>query len=414
MHKKLIWFALIALAMFTTSCVVEESPTSEVESHAIGPAAITVNQTTYTYATPITVTWSGMPTNATDWIAIAPAGSPLSTITKWAYTGGTASGSVQLAGPGTGGSYVARGFSNDSYTLEGESDPFTVQDPTSSMATLTSAQATYGLADPITINWSGLPGNSEDWIAIAPQGWPIDDQADWQYTGGGTSGTTVFPDGLAPTGYPGGAYVARAYLNNTFTLVGESAPFVIGSLVTTNKNAYDIQENIVVSWQNLPGNAQDWIALAPAGSPVTTTTRWVYTGGTAMGSTTFVSGLPSPGSYVARAFQNDTYVLLGESPVFTVNAIAGATVTTNLQMYTVGQFVVVSWSGLPGNMLDWISIAPAGAPDSTTTRWAYTGGAASGSVTFEGPATAGTYEARAYVNDSYTRLATSAPPFVVQ
>ena len=413
MHKKLIWLlALIGLAFVTTSCVVDDPATSEVESHVIGPATLGVDQPSYTFASPVTLTWSGMTTNATDWVAIAPAGSPLTTITKWTYTNGAASGSVQLEGPGSGGSYVARGFSNDSYTLQGESDPFTVQDPGSTMATLSANQTTYGLADPISITWSGLPGNQQDWIAIAPQGWPVNDQADWQYTGGGTSGTTVFPDGLAPTGYPGGSYVARAYLNNTFTLVGQSAPFVIGSLVTTNKSAYNIQENITVTWQNLPGNAQDWIALAPAGSPATTVTRWVYTGGAAMGSTTFFSGLASAGSYVARAFVNDTYVLLGESPVFTVNAVANATVTTNMQMYTVGQFVVVTWSGLPGNMLDWISLAPVGAPNSTTTRWRYTGGAASGSLVFEGPA-AGTYEARAFINDSYTRLATSGP-FVVQ
>jgi hypothetical protein len=295
----------------------------------------------------------------------------------------------------------------------GESDPFTFSDSGSVMASLTLNQPAYGMTDPITVNWTGLPGSALDWIAIAPQGFPIDDQADWMYTGGGTSGSVTFTDGLAPTGFAAGLYVARAYLNDTFTMVAESAPFPIGAAVTTDANTYLTNSAIGVSWQNLPGNATDWIALAPSGSPTTTVINWVYTGGSVNGMTSFTAGLATPGSYVARAFLNNSYTLLGESAVFTVTAPAGITVTTNSSMYTLGQYVTVTWAGLPGNANDWVALAPNGSSDTTVTRWIYTGGQVNGSFAFEGPLSAGTYVARAFQNDTYVKLGESAS-FVVQ
>ena len=404
--------SLVLIGLMLSGCVVDDPSTSEVSAN-VGTATITTDMATYTYNSTVTVTWSGMPTNATDWVAIAPAGSAMTSVTRWAYTGGAASGSAQLSGPATGGSYVARGFSNDTYTLEGESAAFTVQDPSGTQAVLTPDSQVYTMTQPITITWSGLPGNLKDWIAIAPAGGSTTNQAEWRYTGGGTSGVTVFTDGLQMTGYPAGSYVARAYLNDTFTLVGESAAFTIGSGITTNKGTYTVQEAITVTWSGLPTNPQDWVALAPAGSANSTVTQWVYTGGVSGGMHTFGGGLASTGSYVARAFLNGGYTLLGESAPFTVTALAAAGITTDAQTYALGAFVTVSWSGLPTNMLDWISIAPVGSSDSTTTRWVYTGGASMGSAVFEGPPTTGTYEARAFLNDTYTKLGTSLP-FVVQ
>lgn len=406
--------ASIGLLWLFAACIPDAvDRENERPAYAIGPATITTDAASYNYAQPITITWSGLNGNASDWIAIAPQGSALTVVTRWKSTGGTASGNTTIAGPNTGGTYVARAFDAGTYTLMGESDPFTVMDPGSTMATLTLNQPAYAMTDPITVNWVGLPGNALDWISIAPQGFPIDDQADWLYTGGGTSGSITFTDGLAPTGFPPGLYVARAYLNDTFTLVGESAPFAIGGAVTTNKSSYITNEPITVNWTNLPGNAQDWIALAPSGSSLTTVTRWVYTGGAVTGMTTFAFGLSAPGDYVARAFANNTYSLVGESAPFTVTTAAAVTVTTNAATYTLGQYITVSFTGLPGNATDWISIAPAGSSDTTVTRWKYSGGTSNGSVLLEGPVSPGMYVARAYQNNTYVKLGESLV-FVVQ
>ncbi|MFN0247154.1 MAG: hypothetical protein ACKV2T_09600 [Kofleriaceae bacterium] len=408
--RKLSNLALIGLAL--SACVTAPSE-SELSSAAIGPATITTNASTYFFADPITITYAGLNGNASDWIAIAPSGSSLSTVTRWTSTGGGTSGMVMLEGPSTGGNFVARAFDAGTYTLMGESDPFSVTDPGGVTAVLTLNQAAYAMTDPITVSWTGLPGSVTDWIAIAPQGFPVDDQADWQYTNGGMSGSVTFADGLLPTGFPAGVYVARAYLNDTFTLVGESAPFPIGAAVVTNSNTYTTNSPIGVSWQNLPGNAQDWIALAPSGSTPSTVINWVYTGGATNGSTSFAFGLSTPGNYVARAFLDNSYTMLGESAVFTVTAPAPSTISTDKMMYALGEYISVMWNGLPGNANDWIAIAPAGSPDTTVTRWVYTGGAMTGSFAFEGPLTTGSYVARAFQNDTYVKLGESAA-FTVQ
>lgn len=409
--RKLSWFALLSIILLVAGCIddIGFPDTSTTSAHATGPVTFTTNKASYQYADPIVASWMGAPGNATDWIALAPAGSPYSTDSGWGYMNGATSGSKTFSGP-PGGSYVLRAFSSDSYTLIGESDPFTVASPPAAgSVTLAATATTYGMSDPITITFSGLPGNATDWIAIAPEGFDPMDQADWLYTGGGTSGSVTFVDGLAATSFPAGRYVARAYVNDTFTLVGESAPFAIGTAVFTDQTAYQTNELITVGWQNLPGASTEWVAIAPAGSPSSTTVAWVFTGGQQNGSTTF-TGLTTAGTYVARAFVDEQYTLAAESAPFTVAAATAITVTTNSASYTPGQSITVSWTGLPANANDWIALAPAGSSAPSVIRWVYTGGTVSGSATFAtGLTSAGTYVARAFANDSYVLLGESSP-----
>jgi hypothetical protein len=415
--------AVVALMMFGAGCAdapgVELSNTglSNTTQAAIGPATVTTNLAAYNFATPVTVTYAGLDGSSSDWIAIAPQGSPLTTTTRWGFTGGGATGSKTFEGPATGGTYVARAFDASSALL-GESDPFTVADPTQTMATVAATQAAYTMTDPITIAWTGLPGNPQDWVAIAPQGFPDNNQAEWRFTMGAPSGSVTFLGGFQLTGFPPGNYVARAYLNGTFVKVAESAVFAIGATnvpsITTTAPSYTTVDPITVVWSNLPGNAKDWVALAPSGSPVTTVSTWVYTGGAVNGNTLFnVAGTLPAGTYVARAFVNDSNTLIAESPAFPVNNATATAVSTDRAMYSVGQPITISWTNLTAITTDWVGYAPAGSPDTTVTRWAYTGAAVNGSHLFEGALAPGTYVARAFVNDTYTKVAQSAP-FVVQ
>lgn len=414
--------ALLGLVGFAAGCIEAPDPGgSDTVQAASGPATVTTDMTAYTYATPVKVTFSGLDGAATDWIAIAPQGSPLTTTTRWSFTGGRTSGSLTFEGPATRGTYVARAFDGSSVLL-GESAPFTTADPSDTMATVRATRSAYSMTDPITISWTGLPGNAHDWIAIAPQGFPLDDQAEWQYTGGGVDGSVTFPDGFQLTGFPPGNYVARAYLNDTFTLVAESPVFAIGDVarfVRTDATAYTAIDPITVTWGGLPGNATDWIGLAPSGSDAMTVATWAYVGtgadgrGNPNGSTAFSAASLPAGTYVARAFVDDSYMIIAESPPFTVSAATPAKIATDLSTYAVAQTIVVSWSGLSGNVKNWVAYAPAGAPDTTVTRWTYTDGVAAGSFAFEGALAPGMYVARAFVNDTYTKIGESAA-FIVQ
>ncbi|MFN0247151.1 MAG: hypothetical protein ACKV2T_09585 [Kofleriaceae bacterium] len=357
------------------------------------------------------MSFAGLNGDPTDWISIAPTGSPLETVTRWRYTGGGAAGSITLEGPTTGGSYVARAFDANSYTLMGESDPFTVANPGDTPVTLSVDQPDYAITDDILVTFAGFPGNQLDWVAISPVGGPDDTTGEvaWLYTAGVQAGSLNFRWGVAPSGRPGGYYEARAYLNDTYTRAGTSVQFLVGSLVTTDASSYSIFAPVTVNWTHLPGGPDDWVALAPAGSAPTVFTSWMYTGGAVDGSVVFSQGVASAGTYVARTFAPNSYVVSGESAPFTVTGTApNITVTTDQGTYNLGQTITVSWTNLPGNNNDWISIAPAGSPDTSVIRWVYTGGQANGSYAFEGISTPGNYVARAFLNDLYVRLGESS------
>src|ERR1051326_5055097 len=53
-------------------------------------------------------------------------------------------------------------------------------------------------------------------------------------------------------------------------------------------------------------------------APTTSDLAWAYTGGAVNGAHAFPNLRLPAGTYVARAFANDTYALLAESPSFTV------------------------------------------------------------------------------------------------
>ncbi len=370
---------------------------------------ITTDASSYSVGNPITVSWAGLPGNSNDFITIAPQGAPLTTITLWTYTGGSIAGSNTFnGGLNTAGTYVARAYLNGTWNLLVESTPFVVNAPSGTVST---DKTSYGPGDPIMVSWTGLPGNSTDYMTIAPQGSSVETITTWSYTGGVPSGSHTFVDGVAP-----GTYVARAFPNGSYALAGESIPFTVSStsaVVTTDNTSYGPGNPITVTWSGLPGDSTDYITLAPQGSSDTTITTWVYTGGLSSGSHTFTGGLSTPGTYVARAFPNGTTSLAGESAAFTVVA-SSATLVTDLGTYSIGQDISVTWTGLPGNTYDYITLAPQGSPDSTITTWTYTGGLMSGAHTFAGGiASSGTYVARAYSNGTYSLLVQSAS-FLVQ
>jgi len=68
-------------------------------------------------------------------------------------------------------------------------------------------KASYSPGEPIKVNFSGFPGNKQDWISIAYPYYQPNQSLQWQYTQGRTQGTISFK------GLPAGDYEVRAYLN---------------------------------------------------------------------------------------------------------------------------------------------------------------------------------------------------------
>jgi probable HAF family extracellular repeat protein len=194
----------------------------------------------------------------------------------------------------------------DEFFRLAESTPFNV-----ATASVTTDQASYTPGSTITVTYAGMPGYADDWIALAPAGAPNKTYAAYVRTNGQATGTATF---TAPAG---GSYVVRAFLHNTFTLLGESSAFSMGTTtVSTDQASYAPGSTITVTYAGMPGYANDWIALASAGAANTSYVAYVATGGQSSGTATFTA--PALGTYVARAFPQNTYARLAESATFSV------------------------------------------------------------------------------------------------
>ena len=397
----------VALAILIASGCVEAPSESVASSEAHGGATVTTDATNYNPTVDIVVSFSGLHGSATDWIALAPAGSPLTTATRWMYSGGVAAGSVTFSGgiPTGGGTYVARAFDNDTYVLMGESPPFTITDVSGAMISLD--QTSYNIDQTVVVSFSGVPAGDRNWVAIKPQGSGYGIEARWTYAPNASSGTVTFPLGLyGGTDYfSGGNYHATFYLNDTALIAAETTDVQFGCQVTTNASSYSAFQPITINMTHLNADPNAWVALAPQGSSRDTVTSFMYSTGSADFSRTFSDGLPA-GTYVVRGFPADTYFKACESAPFTV--VQNATLVSDMSSYTVAQPITATWTNSPGNMFDWVGIAPAGSSLTTVSRWAYTNGQVNGSEVFLTDLGPGTYVLRLFRDNSYVLVVESA------
>lgn len=269
----------------------------------------------------------------------------------------------------------------------------------------TTDKPTYATGENIVLTYAGLPATGSDWLALAPEGSQPGTYSAWTYAAT-SNGSYTFPGTLGA-----GTYRARMFYYNGYMLIGQSATtFTItgaAATVTTNATTYTTNDPIMVSWTGLAGSTTDWISIASSGSSDYAFIRWVYTGGTVNGSTTFAA--LQPGTYVARSYNYNNYVKVAESVPFTIGGAGSTTVTNDNTAYTTAQSAVVTFGGMLGSATDWISIAPQGSSATTFSTYRYTGGVTSGSVTIPlAGLTPGTYVSRAYFNDGYTIQAESA------
>jgi len=181
---------------------------------------------------------------------------------------------------------------------------------------------------------------------------------------------------------------------------------------------------VTVTLSNGPGNTNDWVGLYSSSAPNTMMLDWKYLNGTrvapaagATGATVTFMMPGTLGTYNVRFFSKDTYVLLATSATITVQSAApNATITVTPTTTGPGGQVTATVANGPANARDWVGMYAVGAPDTLMIDWKYmTGshtppaaGAASWSVTFSMPTTAGSYNLRFFSNDTLSLLATSA------
>ena len=89
----------------------------------------------------------------------------------------------------------------------------------------------YRVSDPITISFSGGPGNKLDWIGIYEDGG--DEVKFWRYVDGTTDGNTGLKSGeiLMESTLPIGEYKVSLFLNDTFDIIVTSAFSIIQDII---------------------------------------------------------------------------------------------------------------------------------------------------------------------------------------
>jgi hypothetical protein len=132
--------------------------------------------------------------------------------------------------------------------------------------TLSLENNNYTSDDDITMFFENMEGTALDWIALFKANDPSHENylLRWARTGALKDGNTTI---LSNSNIPAGAYELRAFFQDTYD-VEATIPVTIHEslLMTLNQESYQSNENITINYSNMEGNAEDWIAIYPAGS----------------------------------------------------------------------------------------------------------------------------------------------------
>jgi len=274
--------------------------------------AVTTNKTSYAFGENVVASFSGMQGLKTDWISFARQGTGPEEFSWWEYTNGAFSGTLQSSTlpPGT---YVARAYFNDNYTLQAQSPAFTVAS-NGSAATVSTDKSSYtGLENPV-VTYTGMGGSSLDWIGAFRPGDDSRWYQAWRRAGGVTGTVSLLNSGQ----FYKGTYEIRSFNDDSYVLEGTSASFTVSPAVATSKSTYTTAETVVVNAGGLEGYNRDWIAISAASSTNSQYRLFKYTSGAGGGSYTFSAATLGVGTYVARAYVNDTFTKQAESASFTI------------------------------------------------------------------------------------------------
>jgi len=258
----------------------------------------------------------------------------------------------------------------------------------------------------VTVTLTNGLGGNQDWIALADSAAPNSSFITWTYVGAGV--TTMTWAATLPT--TGGPYEFRLFLNNGFTRAATSPQITvvppaptITTMSPTAAVAGSASINLVLNGANFTSSS----VVRWNGSNRATT----YFGPTQVAATIPASDLAAAGTAQVTVFAPAPGGGTSNAMTFTVGGAPalGVSATT----VSPGGSVTVTLTNGLGGSLDWIAFAPTSASDAAYLQFVYVGAGVTTrtwTVTVPGP---GKYEFRLYLNNSFTRTATS-PTVTVQ
>ncbi len=277
---------------------------------------------------------------------------------------------------------------------------FTITPP----AALTVSATNVAPGGSVTATLTNGLGGSGDWLALAATSAPNTSYLQWTYVGAGVT-TRTWTVTLPTTA---GTYEIRLFLANGYTRAATSPAITVDASVNPPPSVTALTPSRVPV-----GSPAFTLTVDGSGFVTGSVVRWngadratTFIGASrltaaisaadvaALGTAQVTVFTPAPGGGTSAAL---TFTI-APPPELTVSATSvgpGASVTVTLQ------------NGF-GGAADWLALAATAAPDSSYLQWTYVGaGLTTRMWTVTMPATPGTYEFRLFLNNGYTRAATS-------
>ena len=286
------------------------SPTVTVTS-----PILSVSATTVATGGQVTLTLTNGMGGASDWLALAAAGSPNTSYLQSTNVGAGVTTRTWTVALPSAGSYEFRLFLNGGYTRAATSPTVTVTGGGSPSLTLSATTVAAGAQ--VTATLSGGAGGATDWLALAVAGAPNTSYLQWTYVGAGVTSRTWTVTPASP-----GAYEFRLFPNGGYTRAATSSTLTVTAAVpaslTVSATTVAAGAQVTATLSGGAGGATDWLALAAVGSPNTSYLQWTYVGA-GVTTRTWTVTLASAGSYEFRLFLNNGYTRAGTSAVVTAS-----------------------------------------------------------------------------------------------
>lgn len=216
----------------------------------------------------VVIEFSELPGNKKDWIVISlPTATAFKPGDKRQFTDAQINGNVDF-GKLDVGKYEARLYFNyptGGYKIQAKAPfevvgtPISEEVATTNEITLTTDKPKYLINEPITIHFTGAPGDKKDYISVPrPNSHPTFQPQNWQYLEGKKSGSITFESLIS------GEWEARLYFKSTGYKIQKTLNFTVSNpetKISTEKTSYTTQEPIKVKFSELPGFKRDWLSV---------------------------------------------------------------------------------------------------------------------------------------------------------
>ena len=365
--------------------------------------SLAVSATSVPPGAALTATLTNPPGNASDWLGLALVGSPATSYVQYVYVTslpGTTSKTWSLTMPTTLGQYEVRLYPNNGYLVAATSPAVTVANihPTPAISSLSPASIAAGSAAfPLTVTGTGfVPGAT---ATVGGQPRTLTFASATQLTLA-LLATDVATQGTVPIQVTNpAACVGGLCASNSVPLAITAPPPAptLTSIVPTTVASGGAPFTLTATGTNFAANSVVQLNGSPRPTSFVTPTQ--------LTATILASDIASAGAPALTVF---TPAPGGGTSGAQTLSVTGPALAVSATSVPPGASLTATLTNSPGGSSDWLALATVGAPNTSYLQYVYVGtGVTDRTWTVTMPNTGGSYEFRLFLNNGYTRAATS-------